>query len=352
MANYSQPPDVTLASALSRGYHRVRFQQGKPVLDRELNLATDLASPRRLAAAYLGNGSPDATSLQVTGLNVPGNDFVVRAGRCLVDGIEVTLNADTTYRTQPHTTNVAPLPAGASNVYLRVFSREVSGGEDPTLGNPADVGFETSVREKADWEIVVSAPALSTPEHHLLAIIDTTAGTVQDRRRLGLSLVGAVDEVKAARGSTTTLAARLGTSLVASGALQAGIVGTAQLADGVVVGAKLANGAATIRKLASTLVFDADVAVAAATSASQPSVTTVSVTTADEPAFLTIGLRIVAPRPAAAIFFSTQVEWNQRVQLRRTLPAQPFVHLHQVVIRNAGTQALTVACRAYRLGEG
>src|SRR4051794_38058422 len=108
MANYSQPPHVTPPSALSRGYHPVRFQQGKPVLDRELNLAADLASPRRLAAAYIGNGSPDAAALQVTGLNVPGNDFVVRAGRCLVDGLEAALGADVTYRTQPNSARVAP----------------------------------------------------------------------------------------------------------------------------------------------------------------------------------------------------------------------------------------------------
>jgi len=36
----------------------VRFQQGRPALDRELNLAADLASPQRLAARYLGNGLP------------------------------------------------------------------------------------------------------------------------------------------------------------------------------------------------------------------------------------------------------------------------------------------------------
>ena len=48
MGNYSQDPNTTLQASLTSGYCRVRFQQGKPVLDRELNLLGDLANPQRL----------------------------------------------------------------------------------------------------------------------------------------------------------------------------------------------------------------------------------------------------------------------------------------------------------------
>ncbi len=46
-----------LKDASDSGYSRLLFQQGKPVLDRELNLLADLAGCQRLAP-YLGDGVP------------------------------------------------------------------------------------------------------------------------------------------------------------------------------------------------------------------------------------------------------------------------------------------------------
>src|SRR3954469_10534599 len=132
MGNFSRNPDVELAAALDRDYCRVRFQQGKPALDRELNLAADLAAPQRLLSQYVGDGVAGAGGdFAIANLNVPGSDFTIGAGRCLVNGREAVLRANTTYRAQPVQAHVAPLPAGLSSIYLRVGEREVTSAEDP-----------------------------------------------------------------------------------------------------------------------------------------------------------------------------------------------------------------------------
>lgn len=230
MGNFSANPDLELRTALDRDYCRVRFQQGKPALDRELNLAADLASPQRLAAQYVGSGvAGTGTDFAISNLNVAGNDFTIGAGRCLVNGLEAVLRADTTYTTQPNRRNVGPLPAGTSNVYLRVFEREVTGAEDASLTNPGDVTFETAVRNKIEWEVRVSAAAIARPDHLLLAVITTAPAGIVDRRRLNLSVAAVHDELVAARGAAADLPARLNTALTPTGALAANTVASAQL---------------------------------------------------------------------------------------------------------------------------
>lgn len=251
MGNFSKSPQSELAAALDRDYCRVRFQQGKPALDRELNLAADLAAPQRLASRYCGNGiAGTGTDFAITNLNVGANDFTITAGRCLVDGLEAVLRADTTYRTQPNPGNVVPFPAGASNVYLRVFEREITDLDDPLLANPDDVTFETAVRSKVDWEVILSGPAITAPDHFLLAVLTTAPAAIQDRRRTGLNVAAARDELAAARGSAATLAARLGAAHAPNGGLLANAVAAAQIAAAAVTADKIAPLAVTQDKIA------------------------------------------------------------------------------------------------------
>jgi hypothetical protein len=250
MGNFSRSPQAELTSALALDYSRVRFQQGKPALDRELNLAADLASPQRLAAQYVGSGiAGSGNDFRITNLNVGGNDFAIGAGRCLVNGLEAVLRADTTYATQPNRANVAPLPAGSSNVYLRVFEREVTSAEDPALANAGDVTFETAVRNKVEWEVVVSVPQITTPDVMLLAVITTAPPAIVDQRRLNVSVGAARDELMNARGASQTLATRLSAALAPNGALLANAVGTAQIAAQAVTQDKIAAGAVAAAQL-------------------------------------------------------------------------------------------------------
>jgi hypothetical protein len=221
MGNYSTDPTVALAAAQAQGYVRVRFQQGKPMLDRELNLAADLAASQGLFANYLGNGIAAGTNgFAVSALNPATGDFMIAGGLALVNGLEAVAS-DTTYRTQPQPANVGPLPAGTSNVYLHVWTQEIGSAQDPSLANPGDVTFETSVRDKILWEVVVSAAAINQPDHLLLAQINAFS-VIADKRRPSLNL-GAV------RDDLTALKGRVDNSLDANGVLKAAQVGITQL---------------------------------------------------------------------------------------------------------------------------
>jgi len=348
---FSKDPKVVLADALSKGYARVRFQQGKPVLDRELNLLADLASPSRLAERYLGNGIPDRfNGFQITGLNVAANDFQVGPGLCLVGGLEAELPAPTTYRNQPVQTNVANLPPGVSNVYLRAFLSPVTEAQDASLNNagPGDVGSVTSVRERVSWEVVVSAAPVNTSDHFLLAVIDTNANTVTDRRLLNTTLSAVRSELTEARGGATFLGNRLNTSLSAGGTLNPNVVGSTQLADASVTAQKLANQSVPIAKLSAVVVIDAS------TSLPANQETAISIDTTDGPAFHLISVAYVGPRPVLppAANFTSFFNWTRRTRLLKPPGQAAFVHQSEIVFQNGMNSPITVAYKAYRLSEG
>jgi hypothetical protein len=196
----------------------------------------------------------DGNDFLISGLNVANNDFTITAGSCLVNGYEVTLGANTTYKTQPRKENVANLPGGASNIYLRVFRTETTGAQDATLLNAGDVGSETAVREKLEWEVLVTTQNITTADHFLLASINTVGPTVQDRRRRGLNVGAIRDELNTARGSAAQLSARLDASLSATGALLPNIVTAGQIADNAVGPNKIADNAVGPNKIADNAV--------------------------------------------------------------------------------------------------
>lgn len=373
MASFTSDPVKVFQDATQKGYSRVRFQKGKPVLDRELNLLGDLANPQRIAEQYLGNGVPAGSDgFALSGLKVAASDFVIGAGRCLVRGNEIVLAANTTYRTQPHLDKVAAFPAGVLNVYLRFFPTEITESEDPDLKNGGDVGFVTAVREKADWEVLISVPAINQPDHFLLATIDTAGNKITDRRRRELTASALRDEINAARGTAPRLADRLDASLTADGALKANIVTNTQLADNAVTATKHAansvnevamannsvskrtilNGSVSMAKLGLTLVFDAQVSVPPSPAAGQPGEATVTLQTADEHAFFLVSVLQIGPRPPGLQAFGVVFNWMRRnAAIKGPGLGTPFAHQHQVLFQNSSGSAISVACRAFRIAE-
>jgi hypothetical protein len=334
MGNFSKDPQATLKNALDHGYCRVRFQQGKPILDREMNLAADLASPERLAQQYIGDGVPDGSQgFQITNLNAVANDFTISAGRCQVAGREVVLANQTTYKGQPNPAKVAPLPAGASNVYLHVFPTEIGAAQDPDLSNVGDVSVETSVREKSDWEVLVSVVPITAPDHFLLAVINTAANSVVDRRRTGLTLSTVKDEVSTARGSASTLGDRLKVSLANDGTVNPGTV--------------------SITRMASTVVLNTQVSVQAAPAAGQKFEQAITLLTSPDPAFFLVSVHfdgppVVGPVPLP---LGRAFEWRYQVTLFKPPNSNANIHLYQVLIENPNTFAISVSVKAYRLAE-
>lgn len=175
MSDFSRPPDEVLAENLDRGYTGLRVRQGVPVLDRDLNLLQDLvaASLRRIVSRYIGDGVPlgsMAFAIEATGAD---NDFTIRAptdgrpGRCLVDGIEVTIVSSKAYRSQPRLPALAPPRAGGETrtdlVYLDVSVATVTEDQDPSLRNPGDINVATSVRLRPAWVVRVEPGSEAVP---------------------------------------------------------------------------------------------------------------------------------------------------------------------------------------------
>jgi hypothetical protein len=373
MASFSQEPDKVLQNAASKGYSRVLFQQGKPVLDRELNLLGDLSNPQRIAEQYLGSGVPAGSDgFAITNLNVAGSDFTIGAGRCLVRGSEIVLAGNTTYKTQPHLDKVAAFPAGVLNVYLRVFPTAITEAEDPDLKNGNDVGFVTAIREKADWEVLVSVPAINQPDHFLLATINTAANTVTDRRRRDLTVSALRDELNTASGTGPKLSNRLDASRARDGTIKPNVITNQQLADNAVTATKIAansvnepamannsvskrtivNGSVAMTKLGLTPVFDGPVVVPASPGAGQVGEATVVLQTVDEHAFFLISVLQVTPRPPLPQPIGFLVNWMHRVlAVKGPGPGSPYSHQHQVLFQNSSASAITVNCRAFRIAD-
>lgn len=283
MGNYSRNPQAALQQALDKGYTRVRFQQGKPILDRELNLLGDLSGAQELARHYVGNGVPAGSDgFNLINVDFANNDFTIKAGRCIVDGLDVVLASNTTYKNQPNKARVGPIPQASGYVYLRAFTAEVSDAQDPDLGNDGDIGFETALREKVDWEVVVSQAAVNQPDHFLLAeFTNFQSGKhfMADRRVTGVTLSRLREDLNNTTGSASGINARLdnimtGNALtdgvvtnpkiaddaVTASKIAAGAVGSSELAGDAVIGSKLADNAVTNSKLADDAVTNSKLA--------------------------------------------------------------------------------------------
>ena len=138
----------------------VRLQQGVPLLDRDWN---ELEDTRRyfewsLRKSFIGNGAPvNDDGFKIEATNPASNDFVINAGRCMVEGFDVANDADTWCdlgQGQP----TLPVPDALTKyvVYLEVWSEEVTSQEDPQLRNAQDINLETCIRDQLRWVVKVA----------------------------------------------------------------------------------------------------------------------------------------------------------------------------------------------------
>lgn len=143
------PTDRTRPSDdLRQGYRGVRFQQGRVVLDRDLNAGEEISAAefRFVGLDVVGPfGSPD-DGYKIIPDTAKKHDFGISSGSIYVGGVRITLPSATTYFTQSDSlTHAKAEPADAKPwnelVYLRVSQVEVSARED---GDLADVGLGAS----------------------------------------------------------------------------------------------------------------------------------------------------------------------------------------------------------------
>jgi len=213
MSDFSNLPQNELARNHGEGYVGLYFEQGVPILDRDLNLLQDLIATavRSIVARYIGSGIPAGRQGFEIQAIPADNNFRILAGdqppgTCLVGGIEVVIDKDVTYKAQPGAADLKTPTAAEGDprldtVYLDVSLETVDGVGDPFLLNANDVDVQTSVRLRPTWTVRVAESATEPPpaepghSHYPLArlerrtnVAQVRAGMITDLRQTRLNL--------------------------------------------------------------------------------------------------------------------------------------------------------------------
>lgn len=186
-----------------RRFAAVRLQQGVPIVDADWNEMDDMRrfGLRAHLRWFVGDGVPEGSdAFRLAPRPAPAaNDLDILAGvpvapagtsnlieglrhvgRCLVDGIEAAIGADTTFRgqelhvatagsaakaAQRGVPQIAEIPVldGSVCLYLDVWERLIRPDEMPTLVF-ADIGTESCARMRTEWAVrarVGASPPLS-----------------------------------------------------------------------------------------------------------------------------------------------------------------------------------------------
>lgn len=186
-------------------YIGIRLQQGVPLLDRDWNELEDIRRyfERMLRRHYIGQGVPDDQGFRITAPSFRApNDFVIGAGRCLVNGYDVYNEKSILYSEQP---GKPSLPQADQDdnlvVYLQADVVRLDSSDDPGLSNSQDINLETCVRDKLTWKVrVTRLPRRPPAGAYTLAMIHRSAGAehitdemIEDVRRTELNLADVVD---------------------------------------------------------------------------------------------------------------------------------------------------------------
>lgn len=148
-------------------YTKVRAQQGRAVLDAELNEQADIAAHRHHTTAIdvIGpTGAPHHDPATFRNFQVKvdanGRDLLIAPGRIYVGGLLCENDAENlSYLKQPDLPGAAlPSAAGPYAVYLDVWERHVAAAEQPVGGFPpmreaALGGADTASRVKIVWQV-------------------------------------------------------------------------------------------------------------------------------------------------------------------------------------------------------
>jgi len=188
-------------------YVGIRLQQGVPLLDRDWNELEDIRryQEQMLRKWYIGDGIPDDDGFKIMPLDEPGNDFKIKAGRCLVDGFEAVndhKDGFILYSAQGDGDADSEKISDLTNfkAFLDVWIEEVNKDGDLALANDEDVDMETCVRHQLKWRVRVRSGsgtfALEDRHHYYdLAKIERDKKTdpieeehITDLRRVGLAL--------------------------------------------------------------------------------------------------------------------------------------------------------------------
>ncbi|MFT3770697.1 MAG: DUF6519 domain-containing protein [Minicystis sp.] len=139
-----------------RQYRRVIAQQGRAIVEADLNEAQEIAAEelRREAIDVIGPvGTPDdGYAISFPATPTGPRDFVIGKGTMYVGGSRLSLESDTSYWEQPDWHDgpdaVGPTYPDYELIYVHVVEQEVSAEEDRTLREVALGGPDTAQRSR------------------------------------------------------------------------------------------------------------------------------------------------------------------------------------------------------------
>jgi hypothetical protein len=230
-------------------YSIVVIQKGKAMIDAEQNEFQRVVDTkiRRFIQKMFGDGTPDDGFKCIgTGAN---NDFTIQAGDYYVDGYRCRLGSNVAYMAQPngYSTLTPPVSGDRTDeVYLEVWEEEIDATEDTGLKDPV-LNIETARRIQVKWRVKVIEGG-TTPSSQTDSVDTNTSNPTAGvqigvktkklstlTRHAGQNAINvgdAVDvrtyvntgnlyaEIVAARGSMTTLDARLDVLLNENGSVK------------------------------------------------------------------------------------------------------------------------------------
>ena len=146
-------------------FSAVLLQQGRVMLDADVNeLTAVLLRMQRLVLVdligpYAGPAREAGFAIDYDNGNPPR--LAIGSGRYYVQGLLCELDATTAYHEQPCVALDPPptervLPDAPFLVYLRVWERQITAIQDPSLTEPALGGPDTAVRSKVVWEVIAT----------------------------------------------------------------------------------------------------------------------------------------------------------------------------------------------------
>jgi hypothetical protein len=138
----------------SKRYSGVYLQQGRMIVDADVNEAADITKTRLDAALgdVVASGAPRIGALSVAR---SGSQLVINPGRLYVDGVPARLDATgpLALTAQPDYRNPPAFALGYLKVYADVWERPVSALEDPALQDAGLHGADTATRTRTMLQV-------------------------------------------------------------------------------------------------------------------------------------------------------------------------------------------------------